>query len=130
MAKGKNKQQSKRGGGRGGRAEKHAFFKKKWYTLRSPPTIGNSVMVGWVPANKTIGTKLSKDGLMNRVAKVNLGDVQENTSFPWKTVKMQIEEVKSSACYTSFYGLGKKYNYFFIKSKKNRYDQRKAVHFP
>jgi len=124
MAKGKNKQQSKRGGGRGGRAEKHAFFKKKWYTLQSPPTIGNSVSVGWIPCNKTIGTKLSKDNLMGRVAQVNLGDVQANTSFPWKLVSMQIEEVKSSSCYTSWYGMSmiKEKLYTFLRKKMTLID--------
>lgn len=105
MAKGKNKQQSKRGGA-GRKAERHPFFKKKWYKLQSPPTVGNSVTVGWTPVNKTVGTKLSKDGLLNRVCEVSYADIQENTQFPYKKIKMQVEEVKASSCYTSFYGIG------------------------
>jgi small subunit ribosomal protein S3Ae len=114
MAKGKNKLQSKRGGGRG-KTERHAFFKKQWFKLNSPPSIANSVQVGWTPVNKTMGTKLSKDGLMGRVAEVSFGDINEQTQFAWKKVKMQVEEVKGSALYTSFYGINiikeKLYNY-------------------
>ena len=124
MAKGKNKQLSKRGGGRGGKTEKHAFAKKKWYKLQTPPTIGPSVNVGWVPVNKTIGTKLSKDGLLGRVAEVNLADVQDKCSCPWKRVKMQIEEVKSSSCYTSWYGLSmiNEKLYTFLRKKMTLID--------
>merc|ERR1712039_290852 len=124
MAKGKNKQMSKKGAGGRGKAERHAFFKKKWYKLQSPPSVGNSVMVGWTPVNKTIGTKLSKDGLMNRVADVSLGDIQENTPFAYKRVRMQVEEVKSSTCYTSFYGLSmiKEKLYTFLRKKMSLID--------
>lgn len=114
MAKGKNKQMSKKGAGRG-KQERHCFTKKQWYKIQSPPTVHNSVQVGWTPVNKTVGTKLSKDGLMNRVAEVSFGDIQENTHFAWKKIRMQVEEVKGSALYTSFYGINiireKLYNY-------------------
>lgn len=114
MAKGKNKQQSKRGGGRG-KQERHAFFKKQWYKIQSPPSVGNCVQVGWTPVNKTAGTKLSKDSLLNRVCEVSFADIQENTQFAYKKVKMQVEEVKGSQLYTSFYGINmikeKLYNY-------------------
>merc|ERR1712130_69504 len=124
MAKGKNKLQTKRGGGRGGKTEKHAFFKKKWYKLQTPPSIGPSVQIGWTPVNKTIGTKLSKDGLMNRVAEVSLADVQDKCSCPWKRVKMQIEEVKSNTCYTSWYGLSmiNEKLYTFLRKKMSLID--------
>lgn len=104
MAKGKNQKMSKRGNAQK-KMEKHPFIKKKWYKVLSPPSIGNSVMVGYTPANKTIGTKLSKDHLMNRVCEVSYSDIKENTQFPWKKIKMQIEEVKSGNCYSSFYGI-------------------------
>merc|ERR1711959_254008 len=55
------------------------------------------------------------DSLMNRVCEVSFGDIQEQTSFAWKKIRMQVEEVKGSACYTSFYGINiireKLYNY-------------------
>jgi len=114
MAKGKNKQISKRGGARG-KQERHPFTRKQWYKIQSPPNVHNSVQVGWTPVNKTVGTKLSKDGLMNRVCEVSYGDIQEPTNFAWKKIRMQVEEVKGSACYTSFYGINiireKLYNY-------------------
>merc|ERR1712232_452026 len=94
---------------------RHPFTRKQWYKLQSPPTIANSVEVGWTPVNKTIGTKLSKDNLINRVCEVSFADINEQTPFPWKKVKMQVEEVKGSSLYTSFYGLNiikeKLYNY-------------------
>lgn len=124
MAKGKNKQLSKKGAHGRGKAERHAFFKKKWYKLQSPPTINNSVMVGWMPVNKTIGTKLSKDGLMNRVAEVSYGDIEATTEFHYKRVRMQVEEVKASTCYSSFYGLSmiKEKLYTLLRKKMSLID--------
>jgi len=114
MAKGKNKQISKRGG-KGGKNERHPFFKKQWYKIQSPPSVGNSVQIGWTPVNKTAGTKISKDSLINRVMEVSFADIQDNTQFAFKKVKMQVEEVKGSSLYTSFYGINtikeKLYNY-------------------
>jgi len=114
MAKGKNKLQQKRGGGRG-KQERHPFTRKQWYKLQSPPSIANSVEVGWTPVNKTIGTKLSKDNLLGRVCETSFADINEQTPFPWKKVKMQVEEVKGSTLYSSFYGISiikeKLYNY-------------------
>jgi len=123
MAKGKNKKMSKRGNTQK-RNEKHAFFKKHWYKLISPPTIGNSVMVGYTPVNKTMGTKLSKDGLMNRVCECSYSDVVENNQFPWKKIKMQVEEVKSGNCYTSFYGIDmvREKLYYFLRKKMSLID--------
>jgi len=116
MAKGKNKQQIKGKGGRG-KQERHPFTRKQWYKIQSPPSVGNSVEVGWTPVNKTAGTKISKDYLLNRVCEVSYGDIQlaEVTQFHYKKVKMQVEEVKGSSLYTSFYGISiikeKLYNY-------------------
>ena len=53
MAKGKNKQISKKGGARG-KQERHPFSKKQWYKIQSPPNVHNSVQVGWTPVNKTV----------------------------------------------------------------------------
>lgn len=104
MAKGKNQKTSKRGNA-AKKHEKHPFTKKKWYKMISPPTLGNSVFIGYTPVNKTIGTKLSKDFLMNRVCEVSYSDIKENCSHPYKKIKMQVEEVKSGNCYSSFYGI-------------------------
>lgn len=53
MAKGKNKLTKK---GRGGKKnEKHAFLKKEWYKMISPPGLNATKMLGWTPINKTIG---------------------------------------------------------------------------
>merc|ERR1711988_1470218 len=92
MAKGKNKQVSKRGGARG-KQERHPFTRKQWYKIQSPPNVHNSVQVGWTPVNKTVGTKLSKDGLMNRVCEVSYGDIQEPTNFAWKKIRMSLIDV-------------------------------------
>jgi len=114
MAKGKNKQQQKGKGGRG-KNERHAFSKKQWYKIQSPPSVANSVQVGWTPVNKTAGTKLSKDSLIGRVCEVSYADIQESTLFQYKKVRMQVEEVKGSALYTSFYGIN------IIKEKLYQY---------
>jgi len=104
MAKGKNKQQQKGKGGRG-KNERHAFSKKQWYKIQSPPSVANSVQVGWTPVNKTQGTKLSKDSLIGRVCEVSYADIQEQSQFAYKKIRMQVEEVKGSSLYTSFYGI-------------------------
>merc|ERR1712151_183329 len=93
MAKGKNKQVSKRGGARG-KQERHPFTRKQWYKIQSPPNVHNSVQVGWTPVNKTVGTKLSKDGLMNRVCEVSFGDIQEQTNFAWKKLECKLKRSK------------------------------------
>merc|ERR1712050_762042 len=123
MAKGKNQKVSKRGNA-AKRMEKHPFLKKKWYKLISPPTVGNSVQVGYTPVNKTIGTKLSKDGLMNRVCECSYSDIIENNQFPWKKIKMQVEEVKSGNCYTSFYGIDmvREKLFYFLRKKMSLID--------
>merc|ERR1712099_45944 len=123
MAKGKNKQQSKGKGGRG-KQERHAFSKKQWYKIQSPPSVANSVQVGWTPVNKTQGTKLSKDSLINRVCEVSYADIQESTQFAYKKVRMQVEEVKGSSLYTSFYGLNiiKEKLYQFLRKRMTLID--------
>jgi len=124
MTKGKNKLAQKKGMGARGKQEKHAFFKKKWFKLQSPPSLGPSVHLGWMPVTKSIGTKLAKDSLMGRVAEVSLGDIQENTAFHWKKVAMKVEEVKGNTCYTSFYGLrtAREKLYTFLKKRMSLID--------
>jgi len=123
MAKGKNKQQQKGKGGRG-KNERHAFAKKQWYKIQSPPSVANSVQVGWTPVNKTQGTKLSKDSLIGRVCEVSYADIQESTQFAYKKVRMQVEEVKGSSLYTSFYGLNiiKEKLYQFLRKRMTLID--------
>merc|ERR1712183_567434 len=93
MAKGKNKQISKRGGARG-KQERHPFSKKQWYKIQSPPNVHNSVQVGWTPVNKTVGTKLSKDNLLNRVCEVSHGDIQDPTNFAWKKSECKSKKLR------------------------------------
>merc|ERR1712146_376380 len=84
---------SKRGGARG-KQERHPFTRKQWYKIQSPPNVHNSVQVGWTPVNKTVGTKLSKDGLMNRVCEVSFGDIQEQTSLPGKKSECKSKKLR------------------------------------
>lgn len=58
MAKGKNKQQAKKGRG-GKKIEKHSFLKKEWYKVISPPAFTGAKPIGWTAANKTIGKSKS-----------------------------------------------------------------------
>lgn len=123
MAKGKNQKMSKRGNAQK-KLEKHPFFKKKWFKVISPPTVGNSVQVGYTPVNKTIGTKLSKDGLMHRVCECSYNDIVENSQHGWKKIKMVVEEVKSGQCYTSFYGVDmvREKLYYFLRKRMSLID--------
>lgn len=103
MAKGKNKQLSKKGKGR--KVDKHAFLKKEWYKYMSPPAFNGSRPLGWIPANKTIGKKIGSDNVLEKVCEVSYADLDEKTRYHWRKVKMQVETVEGFNCYSSFYGL-------------------------
>jgi len=106
MAKGKNKQTLKKGKGNR-KVEKHAFLKKEWYTLMSPPNVSkNTTPLGWTPANKTIGKKIGSNNVLGRVCECTLPDLNpENKEEVWRKVRMQVETVQGMICYSSFYGL-------------------------
>merc|ERR1712232_3625 len=101
MAKGKNKQTVKKSK----RVEKHAFLKKEWYRLLSPPAIEGCHSVGWVPGNKTIGEKMAKDNVLGRICEISYGDLTGNNDRAHQKVKMQVEEVEGSNLFTSFHGI-------------------------
>ena len=103
MAKGKNKQFKKGKGGR--KVEKHAFLKKEWYQVMSPPAFNGSRPLGWTPGNKTIGKKIGKDNVLGRVCEVSYADLDDKTPFHWRKVRMQVETIEGMNCYSSFYGL-------------------------
>lgn len=103
MAKGKNKQFTKKGKKK---VEKHAFLKKEWYKYMSPPAFHGSRPLGWTPANKTIGKKIGSDNVLGRVCEVSYADLDEKTRYHWRKVRMQVETVDGLNCYSSFYGLG------------------------
>ena len=105
MAKGKNKQLAKKGKG-GRKVEKHPFVKKEWYKYMSPPSITGSMPLGWTPANKTVGKKIGSDNVLGRVCEVSYADLNKDTRYDWRKVRMQIETVEGHNCYSSFYGLG------------------------
>lgn len=104
MAKGKNKQLSKKGKGR--KVEKHAFLKKEWYKYMSPPAFNGSRPLGWIPANKTIGKKIGSDNVLGKVCEASYADLDEKSRSHWRKVRMQVETVDGLNCYSSFYGLG------------------------
>merc|ERR1712232_396704 len=101
MAKGKNKQTVKKSK----RVEKHAFLKKEWYRLLSPPAIEGCHSVGWVPGNKTIGEKMAKDNVLGRICEISYGDLTGNNDRAHQKVKMQVEEVEGSNLFTNFHGI-------------------------
>lgn len=103
MAKGKNKQFTKKGKKK---VEKHAFLKKEWYKYMSPPAFNGSRPLGYTPANKTIGKKIGSDNVIGRVCEVSYADLDEKTRYHWRKVRMQVETVDGLNCYSSFYGLG------------------------
>merc|ERR1712032_877820 len=102
MSKGKNKQTIRKGGKK---QEKHAFAKKEWYRLLSPPAIEGCHSVGWVPGNKTIGEKRARDNVLGRVCEVSYADLKGNNEQAHMKVKMLVEEVEGSNLYTSFHGI-------------------------
>jgi small subunit ribosomal protein S3Ae len=120
MAKGKNKQFTKKGKG-GRKVEKHAFLKKEWYTLMSPPNVSkNTTPLGWTPANKTIGKKIGVNNVLGRVCECTFPDLEAGSEEVWRKVKMQVETVQGMICYSSFYGLDSTRERVFSLLKKGQ----------
>jgi len=55
---------------------------------------------------KTVGTKLARDGLINRVFEVSLGDLKLNgEDDAYRKFKLKVDEITGTNCLTSFYGM-------------------------
>lgn len=105
MTVGKNKGLAKKGGKGIKKADRHAFTKKEWFKLITAPTFGNPKPAGWIPGNTTIGKRKAEENVIGRVCEVAYTDINENSKFNWRKVKMQVEKVESNNLYTSFGGM-------------------------
>lgn len=102
MAKGKNKQISKKGK-TAKKGDKHPFTKKEWYQVMAPPALKEVKQVGWTCCKKPVGTQIVSDFLKYRIAEVSLADMTNDAKDVTKKVKIQLDDIQGNNCYTSFY---------------------------
>ena len=102
MAKGKNKKLSKKGKNVK-RGDKHPFTKKEWFSVIAPASLQDSKSVGWTCCKKPTGTQIVADFLKNRVAEMSLGDLTNKATDCTKRIKVTIDEIQGSSCFTSFH---------------------------
>ena len=102
MAKGKNKQISKKGKVVKKR-DRHPFAKKEWFQVMAPATFKETKQVGWTVCKKPVGTQIISDFLKNRVAEITYADIKESGANVNKKIKIRIDEINGNACFTSFY---------------------------
>ena len=102
MAKGKNKQISKKGKV-AKKGDRHPFTKKEWFQVMAPPALKESKMVGWTCCKKPVGTQIISDFLKFRVAEISLSDITDNGKDVSKKIKVQLDDIVGNSCFTSFY---------------------------
>lgn len=102
MAKGKNKQQSKKGKVVK-KGDRHPFTKKEWFQVMAPAAFKETKPVGWTVCKKPVGTQVVSDFLRNRVAEISYADIKEDHKFVNKKIKIKIDEINGNNCFTSFY---------------------------
>ena len=102
MAKGKNKQVSKKGKVVK-KGDRHPFTKKEWFQLMAPPALKDAKQVGWTVCKKPTGTQVVSDFLKYRIAEISLADLTDSSKDVTKKIKVQIDDVVGNSCFTSFY---------------------------
>ena len=102
MAKGKNKKLSKRGKITK-RNDRHTFAKKEWYQVISPAALKHNKPIGWTCCKKPTGTQVVSDFLKNRVAEMSLADISNSGKDICKRIKVNVDEIQGSSCFTSFH---------------------------
>jgi small subunit ribosomal protein S3Ae len=105
MAIGKNK---KTGKGKKGKHKKgDPFLKKEWYDVRTPAMTSFQVKsIGRTIATKTMGIKIARDTLMNRIFEVSLGDLKKDAEDDaFRKFKLRVEDVQGYNCLTNFWGM-------------------------
>lgn len=102
MAKGKNKQVSKKGKV-AKKGEKHPFTKKEWFQVMAPAALKESKQIGWTCCKKPVGTQIVADFLKSRVAEMSLSDITKNGKDVTKKIKILIDDVSGNNCSTTFY---------------------------
>lgn len=102
MAKGKNKQVSKKGKVVK-KGDRHPFTKKEWFQVMAPPALKEAKQVGWTCCKKPTGTQIVSDFLKYRVAEISLADISANGQEVSKRIKIQLDDITGNSCFTSFY---------------------------
>mmetsp|Transcript_614 Transcript_614/g.819 ORF Transcript_614/g.819 Transcript_614/m.819 type:complete len:261 (+) Transcript_614:134-916(+) len=104
MAVGKNKRLTKSKKGSRKKAV-DPFQKKEWYNLVAP-SIFTTRQCGKTLITKTQGTKVSSDGLKDRVIELSLADLNGgNESVSYRKIKLCIEDVQGYNCLLNFHGM-------------------------
>jgi len=105
MAVGKNKRLSKGGKkGQGKRKVVDFMTRKEWYDIVAPTAFTKRSICKTL-VNKTVGTKLSIDGLKGRVLEISLGDLNEDEQQAHRNIRLRIDEVSGRSCLTNFHGM-------------------------
>jgi len=102
MAKGKNKQISKKGKS-AKKGDRHPFTKKEWFQVMAPAALKESKQVGWTCCKKPVGTQIVSDFLKQRVAEISLADITSNGKDVTKKIKIIFDDIVGNSCFTSFY---------------------------
>jgi len=102
MAKGKNKQVSKKGKAVK-KGDRHPFTKKSWFKVMAPPALKDAKQVGWTICKKPTGTQIVSDFLKARVAEISLADITDSGKDVVKKIKIQLDDISGESCFTSFY---------------------------
>lgn len=103
MAVGKNKKLGKKKGNK--KKQEDPFAKKDWYDVKAPHPF-NIRQVGKTIVTRTIGQKIAKDGLMNRVFTASLGDLKpDGEDDAFRKFRLKVDEVSGMQCLTNFYGM-------------------------
>jgi len=103
MAIGKNKKLGKKKGQK--KKTEDAFAKKEWYDVKAPAPFSIR-QVGKTIVSRTQGTRIARDGLMNRVVTVSLGDLKpDGEDDAFRKFKLKIDEVTGMQCLTNFHGM-------------------------
>lgn len=102
MAKGKNKQVSKKGKV-AKKGDRHPFTKKEWFSVMAPPALKDAKQVGWTVCKKPTGTQIVSDFLKGRVAEISLADISNSGKDVIKKIKIQLDDISGNSCFTSFY---------------------------
>lgn len=102
MAKGKNKQVSKKGKVVK-KGDRHPFTKKEWFQVMAPPALKDAKQVGWTVCKKPTGTQIVSDFLKYRIAEISLADITGSSKDVTKKIKVQVDDIVGNSCFTSFY---------------------------
>lgn len=102
MAKGKNKQVSKKGKVVK-KGDRHPFTKKEWFQVMAPPALKDAKQVGWTVCKKPTGTQIVSDFLKGRVSEISLADITDSGKDVNKKIKIQLDDISGNSCFTSFY---------------------------